>query len=64
GGPAGGMMGAGGAGRGQGAEDKDHQRRYGLDTELDVDLHVKDEHGERMIDPVTGMPVVPPVIGE
>lgn len=59
----GGMMGGAGAGRGQGGEDKDHQRRYGLDSD-DWFKPERDEDGGILRDPVTGMPVVPPVIGE
>lgn len=62
GGMGGGMMGAGG-GRGQGGEDKEHQRKYGLDSD-DWFKPERDEDGGILRDPVTGMPVVPPVIGE
>lgn len=62
GGMGGGMMGAG-AGRGQGSEDSEHQRKYIQDTD-DWFKPERDEDGGILRDPVTGMPVVPPVIGE
>lgn len=61
-GMGGGMMGAG-AGRGQGGEDSEHQRKYIQDTD-DWFKPERDEDGGILRDPVTGMPVVPPVIGE
>lgn len=60
---AGGMMGGAGAGKGQGGEDKEHQRKYGLDSD-DWFRPERDEDGGILRDPLTGMPVVPPVIGE
>lgn len=62
GGMGGGMMGAG-AGRGGGDDDKEHQRKYGLDSDEWFNPE-RDEDGGILRDPVTGMPVVPPVIGE
>lgn len=59
---AGGMMGAG-AGRGQGDDDKEHQRKYGMDSDEAFRPELDDEGGV-LRDPATGMPVVPPVIGE
>lgn len=48
-----------GAGRGKGEEDKEHNRKYGLeDDALFVD------RGERLVDPETGMYVTPPTIGD
>ncbi|MGH3520019.1 MAG: hypothetical protein ACRDQ7_22055, partial [Haloechinothrix sp.] len=58
-----GMMGGAGGGRGQGAEDQDHQRKYGLDSD-EWFKPERDEDGGILRDPVTGYPVVPPVIGE
>lgn len=63
GGMGGGMMGGAGAGRGQGGEDADHQRKYGVDSD-EWFTPERDEDGGVLRDPVTGMPVVPPVIGE
>jgi hypothetical protein len=61
----GGMMGGAGAGRGQGAEDKEHQDQYYIKQEMDPGLQVEyDEHGEKIVDETTGMTVVPSVIGE
>ena len=54
-------MGASGGGRGQGEEeDKEHQRKYVLDD--DEFFQLTDE-GEKLVDPNTGLPVAPPVIG-
>lgn len=58
----GGMMGAGGAG-GRGDDDKEHQRRYIQDSD-EWFRPERDEDGGILRDPLTGMPVVPPVIGE
>lgn len=60
---AGGMMGGAGGGKGQGGEDKEHKDSYFMKQEFEVGLTETDEHGEKMIDPETGLPVVPPVIG-
>lgn len=57
----GGVMGGAGAGRGK-DDDKDHKKKYGLTSDEHVAPET-DEHG-RLHDPRTGMPVVPPVIGE
>lgn len=60
---AGGMMGGGGAGKGQGGEDKEHTNRYYQKEELEFQTFEVDEFGQKEIDPITGTPVVPPVIG-
>ncbi|MDV6012303.1 hypothetical protein [Haloechinothrix sp. LS1_15] len=64
--PMGGMMGAGAGGRGgQGGEDDTHQRKFIQDEQLDTGLPVvRDEHGEKEYDPVTGMVIIDGVIGE
>lgn len=50
--------GATGAGRGKGEGDEEHHRKYGIqDDSLFVD------HGERLVDPATGLHVTPPTIG-
>jgi hypothetical protein len=49
--------GVGQAGRGAKEEDKEHQRKFMLDTELFSD------EDRREVDPVTGLPPVPPTIG-
>lgn len=59
----GGMMGGAGAGKGQGGDDSEHRDQYFVKQEFEVGLTETDEHGEKMIDPETGLPVVPPVIG-
>jgi hypothetical protein len=58
-GSTGGLGAAGpGASRSKGEEDKEHNRKYGIeDDSLFVD------HGERLVDPETGMHVTPPTIG-
>lgn len=63
GGMGGGMMGGAGGGRGQGGEDSEHQRKYIQDSD-EWFRPERDEDGGILRDPVTGMPVVPPVIGE
>ena len=55
-----GGMGAGG-GKGKGEEDKEHQRKYGLEDDSAFDL-TDDEDG-RLRDPRTGLPPTPPTIG-
>ncbi len=55
-----GGMGAGG-GKGKGEEDKEHQRRYGLEDDSAFDI-TDDEDG-RLRDPRTGLPPTPPTIG-
>ncbi|WP_344867350.1 hypothetical protein [Amycolatopsis ultiminotia] len=57
--PGMGGMGAGKGGKGE--EDKEHQRKYGLDDDSAFDL-VDDEDG-RLRDPRTGLPPTPPTIG-
>lgn len=59
----GGMMGGGGAGKGQGGEDTEHKDRYYQKQELEFQTFEVDEFGQKEIDPITGAPVVPPVIG-
>ncbi|WP_158880633.1 hypothetical protein [Amycolatopsis anabasis] len=61
-GGAGGPMGAAGAGKGRGAEDEEHQRKYVV--EGDEHFQLTDEEGERVVDPRTGMSPTPPVIGQ
>ncbi len=59
GGPGMGGMGAGGKGKGE--EDKEHQRKYGLEDDSAFDI-TDDEDG-RLRDPRTGLPPTPPTIG-
>jgi NAD/NADP transhydrogenase beta subunit len=55
-------MGGGAGGKGKGKEDdKEHVRKYGLTD--DSAFTLADENGEVLIDPSTGMAVVPPTIG-
>lgn len=56
-----GMGGMAGAGKGKGEEDKEHQRKYGIDD--DSAFSLVDENGERTLDPRTGLPPTPPTIG-
>ena len=57
-----GMPGAGmGGQKGEGGEDDEHQRKYVLDDDEAFQLT---EAGERLVDPRTGMPLTPPVIGQ
>ncbi|SNR48704.1 hypothetical protein SAMN06265360_10781 [Haloechinothrix alba] len=61
----GGMMGAGGGRGGQGGGDEEHERKFVQDEQLDSGLPVmRDEHGEKEYDPVTGMVIIDGVIGE
>ena len=53
-------MGAAG-GKGKGEEDKEHQRKYGIDD--DSAFSLVNEDGERAVDPRTGLPPTPPTIG-
>jgi hypothetical protein len=56
------MPGAGmGGQKGEGGEDDEHQRKYVLDDDEAFQLT---EAGERLVDPRTGMPLTPPVIGQ
>lgn len=56
-----GMGGMAGGGKGKGEEDKEHQRKYGIDD--DSAFSLVDENGERALDPRTGLPPTPPTIG-
>ncbi|MDV6012561.1 hypothetical protein F8178_08760 [Haloechinothrix sp. LS1_15] len=59
------MMGAGAGRGGQGSEDEQHERKFIQDEQLDTGLPVvRDEHGEKEYDPVTGMVIIDGVIGE
>ncbi|MBB4689692.1 hypothetical protein [Amycolatopsis jiangsuensis] len=55
-----GGMGAAG-GRGKDEEDKEHQRKYGVDD--DSAFSLTDDDGGRLVDPRTGLPPTPPTIG-
>ncbi|WP_037360118.1 PPE domain-containing protein [Amycolatopsis orientalis] len=55
-----GGMGAAG-GKGKGEEDKEHQRKYGLEDDSAFD--VTDDEDGRLRDPRTGLPPTPPTIG-
>jgi hypothetical protein len=57
-----GMAGVPGAGRGRGADDEEHRRKYGENDDSMFRLE-GDEAGQVMIDPNTGLPVAPPTIG-
>ncbi|RJQ82744.1 hypothetical protein [Amycolatopsis panacis] len=46
---------------GKGEDDKEHQRKYGVDD--DSVLGLTDDDGERLVDPRTGLPATPPTIG-
>ncbi|MFB9931070.1 hypothetical protein ACFORO_22000 [Amycolatopsis halotolerans] len=56
-----GMGGMAGGGKGKGEEDKEHQRKYGIED--DSAFSLVDENGERALDPRTGLPPTPPTIG-
>jgi hypothetical protein len=57
-----GMPGGGvGGQKAQNGEDEEHQRKYVIDDDEAFQLT---EEGERLIDPRTGMPLTPPVIGQ
>lgn len=56
-----GMGGMAGAGKGKGEDDKEHQRKYGIED--DSAFSLVDENGERALDPRTGLPPTPPTIG-
>lgn len=62
-GGTGGMMGGGAGGGRGGDDDKEHQRRFIQDSD-EWFRPERDEDGGILRDPLTGMPVVPPVIGE
>ncbi|KID27978.1 hypothetical protein HQ32_03187 [Prauserella sp. Am3] len=51
----------GGAGRGQGGDDEEHQRQYVVSTD---EAFALTEDGEVLRDPTTGNVVTPPTIGE
>ncbi|RJQ82184.1 hypothetical protein D5S19_22255 [Amycolatopsis panacis] len=53
-------MGAPG-GKGKAEEDKEHQRKYGVDD--DSAFSLTDDDGDRLVDPRTGLPPTPPTIG-
>ncbi|GAA3588025.1 hypothetical protein GCM10022222_85800 [Amycolatopsis ultiminotia] len=55
-----GGMGAAG-GKGKGEDDKEHQRKYGLDD--DSAFSLTDDDDGRLVDPRTGLPPTPPTIG-
>ncbi|MFC5121025.1 hypothetical protein ACFPN7_44430 [Amycolatopsis halotolerans] len=55
------MGGMAGGGKGKGEEDKEHQRKYGIED--DSAFSLVDENGERALDPRTGLPPTPPTIG-
>jgi hypothetical protein len=55
------MGGAGGGQKGQGAEDEEHERKFVMED--DTAFHLTDKDGEKVLDPRTGLPLAPPVIG-
>jgi hypothetical protein len=58
----GGMPGGmGGGHKGEGGEDEEHQRKYVMEDDQAFQLT---EDGERLVDPHTGLPITPPVIGQ
>ncbi|WP_328608229.1 hypothetical protein OG943_03650 [Amycolatopsis sp. NBC_00345] len=59
---ASGMGGMGAAGgKGKGEDDKEHQRKYGVDD--DSAFSLIDDDGGKLLDPRTGLPPTPPTIG-
>ncbi|GAA3854999.1 hypothetical protein [Amycolatopsis tucumanensis] len=56
-----GAMGAGAGNRGKGDDDGEHQRKYIVDEDEHFQLTAE---GEKAVDPVTGMTVSPPVLGQ
>ncbi|MFD4194497.1 PPE domain-containing protein [Amycolatopsis thermoflava] len=56
-----GAMGAGAGNRGKGEDDGEHQRKYIVDEDEHFQLTAE---GEKAVDPVTGMTVSPPVLGQ
>ncbi|WP_329065592.1 PPE domain-containing protein [Amycolatopsis sp. NBC_01480] len=59
---ASGMGGMGAAGgKGKGEDDKEHQRKYGVDD--DSAFSLTDDDGGKLLDPRTGLPPTPPTIG-
>jgi hypothetical protein len=61
GGKPGGMGSGMGGHKGEGGEEEEHQRKYVME---DDDAFQLTENGERLIDPHTGLPITPPVIGQ
>jgi hypothetical protein len=59
-GTAGGPMGGGGQ-KAEGSEDEEHQRKFVMED--DSAFQLNNEDGQKVIDPRTGLPLVPPVIG-
>lgn len=56
-----GALGAGAGNRGKGEDDGEHQRKYIVDEDEHFQLTAE---GEKAVDPVTGMTVSPPVLGQ
>ncbi|GAB3565752.1 hypothetical protein GCM10027445_11530 [Amycolatopsis endophytica] len=56
-----GGMGAGAGNRGKGEDDGEHQRKYIVDEDEHFQLTAE---GEKAVDPITGMTVSPPVLGQ
>ncbi|NIH78375.1 hypothetical protein [Amycolatopsis viridis] len=56
-----GAMGGGAGNRGKGEDDKDHQRKYIVDEDDHFQLTAE---GEKAVDPITGLTVSPPVLGQ
>ncbi|WP_240325247.1 hypothetical protein [Amycolatopsis thermalba] len=56
-----GAMGAGAGNRGRGEDDDEHQRKYIVDEDEHFQLTAE---GEKAVDPITGMTVSPPVLGQ
>ncbi|MDQ0378997.1 hypothetical protein [Amycolatopsis thermophila] len=56
-----GGVGAGGGNRGKGEDDAEHQRKYIVDEDEHFQLTAE---GEKAVDPITGMTVSPPVLGQ
>ncbi|NIH87011.1 hypothetical protein [Amycolatopsis granulosa] len=56
-----GAMGAGAGNRGKGEDDKDHQRKYIVDEDDHFQLTAE---GEKAVDPITGLTVSSPVLGQ
>jgi hypothetical protein len=51
-------MAPGGRGKGESDEDREHQRKYVQDSD-----QLFTEDGQKILDPETGFPAVPPTIG-
>ncbi|WP_191245949.1 PPE domain-containing protein [Amycolatopsis deserti] len=56
-----GAMGAGAGNRGKGEDDGEHQRKYIVDEDEHFQLTAE---GEKAVDPITGLTVSPPVLGQ